>query len=87
MEFVAVSEDMGIDIAGNWRGFAVGDYDHDEDLDVFVTNQGFHLLMHPHKGEPGRGFPDILKGLFGGYLPEFTSKKRGSKPLKVQIKN
>ena len=53
VEFVAVSEDMGIDIAGNWMGFAVGDYDHDEDLDVFVTNQGFHLLMHPPQEEPG----------------------------------
>ena len=41
--FTAVARTMGIDKVGNWMGFAVGDYDGDADLDVFVTNAGPHL--------------------------------------------
>ena len=42
IKFTSVSEEMGIDKLGAWMGFAVGDYDSDSDLDVFVTNIGFH---------------------------------------------
>ena len=35
--FTPVAEAMGIDQVGAWMGFAVGDYDGDADLDVFVT--------------------------------------------------
>ena len=42
VRFTSVSEEMGIDKLGAWMGFAIGDYDSDSDLDVFVTNIGFH---------------------------------------------
>jgi len=43
--FTPIEEEMGIDKVGSWMGFAVGDYDGDEDLDIFVTNIGFHFLL------------------------------------------
>ena len=43
--FTAVGRAMGVDMAGAWMGFAVGDYDGDADLDVFVTNIGYHPLL------------------------------------------
>ena len=44
---------MGIDKVGAWMGFAVGDYDGDSDLDVFITNMGYHLRLQPYQGTPG----------------------------------
>ena len=49
--FTPVAGDMGIDAVGAWMGFAFGDYDSDSDLDVFVTNMGYHLVMRPPKEE------------------------------------
>ena len=51
--FVSVTEEMGIGRVGNWMGFAVGDYDGDADLDVFVTNVGYHLRLSEPQEEPG----------------------------------
>ena len=52
--FTLVSQAMGIDRVGSWMGFAIGDYDGDADLDVFVTNLGYHpLLRKPTKGPSG----------------------------------
>lgn len=52
MKFVSVAEAMGIDTVGAWMGFAVGDYDGDNDLDVFVTNIGFHPLLDEPPEDP-----------------------------------
>ena len=43
--FTDVARAMGIDKVGSWMGFALGDYDGDVDLDVFVTNLGYHPRM------------------------------------------
>ena len=51
--FVPVSRAMGIDTVGAWMGFALGDYDGDTDLDVFVANVGFHPLLQSPRKEPG----------------------------------
>ena len=53
VRFTPVAEAMGIDKSGNWMGFAVGDYDGDEDLDVFIPNVGYHLRLFAPQMEPG----------------------------------
>ena len=44
ISFTQISREMGVDKMGAWMGFALGDYDSDLDLDIFVTNIGFHPL-------------------------------------------
>lgn len=51
--FTQVAQEMGIDRVGQWMGFALGDYDSDLDLDVFVTNIGFHPLTRRPAPIPG----------------------------------
>ena len=50
--FVPVARRMGLDKSGAWMSFAHADYDGDADLDVFVTNVGFHPLLRlpPYPG-------------------------------------
>lgn len=44
IRFTQISRAMGVDKMGAWMGFALGDYDSDLDMDIFVTNIGFHPL-------------------------------------------
>ena len=48
VRFTNVARVMGVDQVGAWMGFAIGDYDGDADLDIFVANVGFH----PRLDEP-----------------------------------
>jgi len=50
--FTPIEELLGIDQMGQWMGFALGDYDGDNDLDVFVTNMGFQPLERPWPAVP-----------------------------------
>ena len=45
IRFTPIEDEMGIGEVGAWMGFAVGDYDGDGDLDIFITNIGFHFLL------------------------------------------
>ena len=53
IKFTSVARALGIDQSGAWMGFAIGDYDGDADLDVFITNIGFHPRLKPPRPEPG----------------------------------
>ncbi len=46
VRFNSIEEEMGVDTVGAWMGFALGDYDSDEDLDIFITNIGYHFLLY-----------------------------------------
>ncbi len=51
--FTSIGHATGLDKAGAWMGFALGDYDNDLDLDVFVTNIGYHPLTRGVPQSPG----------------------------------
>jgi len=47
VRFTSIAPEMGLDVQGAWMGFAVGDYDGDGDLDVFIPNIGYHPRLRP----------------------------------------
>ncbi len=53
IRFTSIERAMGLDKLGAWMGFAVGDYDGDTDLDVFITNMGFHPRTRLWREKPG----------------------------------
>ena len=53
VRFTPVAGEIGVDKVGNWMGFAIGDYDGDSDLDVFITNAGYHPLTRRIQDDPG----------------------------------
>jgi len=52
VRFTEVGAALGLDISGAWMGFALGDYDGDADLDVFVTNIGSHAMLRKPQDNP-----------------------------------
>ena len=52
VRFTNVAREMGVDQVGAWMGFAIGDYDGDADLDIFVSNVGFHPRLLPPPETP-----------------------------------
>ena len=53
ISFTPAEPDLQDGKVGQWMGFALGDYDSDSDLDVFVTNIGFHPLTRRPIPYPG----------------------------------
>ena len=76
VRFTPVARSMGIDKAGAWMGFAVGDYDGDIDLDVFVPNVGFHTLIQPPREVP-RGTCEYFGRFASGTCSHFLLRNDG----------
>ena len=80
VRFTAVEGAMGVDTVGAWMGLAVGDYDGDADLDLFVTNAGFHALQQPPKTTP-RGTCDYHMRLSWGTCLHFLLRNDGRRQV------
>ena len=76
VRFTEITRSMGIDKVGAWMGFAVGDYDGDRDLDLFVTNMGFHVRMHAPQPNPG-GSCDYHEAFAWGTCLHFLLRNDG----------
>ena len=74
--FTPVARAMGADIVGSWMGFAIGDYDADADLDVFVTNAGFHPLLQAPVDTP-RGNCEYSERFAWGTCAHFLLRNDG----------
>lgn len=77
IRFTPVARDLGIDLAGSWMGFAIGDYDADADLDVFSTNIGFHPLLQEPVENP-RGNCEYVGRFRWGACAHFLLRNDGS---------
>ena len=80
IRFTPVARDLGIDLAGSWMGFAIGDYDADADLDVFSTNIGFHPLLQEPVENP-RGNCEYVGRFRWGTCAHFLLRNDGSGKL------
>ena len=78
IKFTSVESPMGLDQIGSWMGFAVGDYDGDADLDVFVTNMGYHPRLFPPKETP-RGVCDYHDVFDWGTCLHFLLRNDGTR--------
>ncbi|MFB3902821.1 MAG: CRTAC1 family protein [Acidobacteriota bacterium] len=58
LKFVDVSRKAGVDDAGYGMGVAVGDYDNDGDLDLYVTNFGSNVM---YRNEGNGTFTDVTR--------------------------
>jgi hypothetical protein len=80
IRFTPVERAMGIDKVGAWMGFALGDFDGDADLDVFITNVGFHPLLQAPRTTP-RGFCSYHMRFDWGTCLHFLLRNDGTRQL------
>ncbi len=76
ISFTPIARSMGIDQVGAWMGFAVGDFDGDVDLDVFVPNVGFHTLLQPPREVP-RGTCEYFGRFASGTCSHYLLRNGG----------
>ena len=76
VRFTPMARTLGIDKVGAWMGFAVGDFDGDLDLDVFVPNVGFHTLIQPPRQVP-RGTCEYFGRFATGTCTHFLLRNGG----------
>ena len=75
IRFTSIESEMGIDLVGSWMGHAVGDYDGDLDLDIFVTNIGYHPLLRSPLPNP-QGECMYHQRFPMGHVSEFPTPER-----------
>ena len=80
ISFTPVSRAMAIDTVGAWMAFALGDYDGDADLDVFVANIGFHPRLYPPQKAPG-GYCGYHESFAWGTCLHFLLRNDGTREV------
>jgi len=80
ISFTHISKEMGLDIIGNWMGFAISDFNNDGKQDVFITNAGPHSRIIPNgisspKPKPGGDCKYHEKHNLGTCLHSFLINK------------
>ena len=80
IRFTPVSRAMAIDTVGAWMAFALGDYDGDADLDVFVANIGFHPRLYPPQKAPG-GYCGYHESFAWGTCLHFLLRNDGTREV------
>ena len=80
IRFTSIESEMGIDLVGSWMGHAVGDYDGDLDLDIFVTNIGYHPLLRSPLPNP-QGECMYHQRFPWGTCPNFLLRNDGTRDV------